>query len=382
LLRAMSSAVASYRDGDFSFSLVVDRRDELGTLLTAHNELGRALREHRAELAQRELVLETVTQNSPVATVLVDTLRRVVYANLAAGQLLNEGRSLVGESFALVLQRAPEPLRLAASAGEDCLFSIQIGGAEQTFHVSHRSFSLRGQPHELYLLKCLTRELSRQEVSTWKKVIRVLSHELNNSLAPITSLAHSGVDITQGAHAELTEIFAAIGERAEHLHRFILGYATFSKLPAPRAQWVGWPSLMEEIIYQQPCRLVGDLPAQPGWFDPSQIGQALINLLKNAHESGGPSDAVEMTIAANAIEHRVEIRDRGPGMSEVVMSQALLPFYSTKRNGTGLGLVLVREIAEAHGGHIQLSNRAGGGLCVTLILPLPSQSPSVYPHVA
>lgn len=372
LLRAMSAAVASYRDGDFGLSMVVDREDELGDLLAAHNELGRALREQRSNLIQRELLLDTVTQNSPVALVLVDTHRRVAYANLAAAHLLNDGRSLLGQDFTAVLQRAPESLRIAAATSEDCLFSTEINGSEETFHLSKRSFLVQGRSHELYLFKRLTRELSRQEVATWKKLIRVLSHELNNSLAPIASLAHSGSEVLRrGETTDLAAVLAAIGERADHLHRFILGYAAFAKLPAPQAEPVEWAGLIDEIAMQQRCKVVGALPSQPGWFDRSQIGQALINLLKNAHEAGGPPEEIELAVMQVAAEQRIEVRDRGPGMSEAVMSYALLPFYSTKRSGTGLGLALVREITEAHGGRIRLSNRESGGLCATLTLPLP-----------
>jgi len=371
LLRAMSGAVASYRDGDFSLSLVVDRDDELGELLVAHNELGRALREQRSHLVQRELLLDTVTQNSPVVLLLVDGHRNIVYANLAARHLFNDGRSLLGQDFGELLQRYPQGLQSATQSGADTLFSVEIDGAEETFHLSQRPFLLQGRPHRLYLIKRLTRELSRQEVQTWKRLIRVLSHELNNSLGPIASLAHSGAQFAQrGDREALDGIFATISERAEHLHQFISRYATFAKLPAPRPEAVEWAPLIDELLRLQPCRVVGALPATPGWFDRGQLMQALINLIKNAREAEGPADEIELQVTILGTEQRLEVRDRGPGMTETVLTQAVLPFYSTKRNGTGLGLALAREIAEAHGGRIRIANRDEGGLSVLLALPL------------
>jgi two-component system nitrogen regulation sensor histidine kinase NtrY len=371
MLRGMHRIVAGYRDGDFNQSLAVDRDDQLGALMEAHNQLGRTLREERSNLVQRERLLDTVTRHSPVALILVDADQQVVYTNLAAGALLNGGRGFVGQNLASVLARAPAPLRLAAEARGDSLFSAEMASIEETFHLSQREFLLQGRAHRLYLLKTVTREISRQEVTTWKNLIRVLSHELNNSLAPIASLALSGGKLNdRGQTAELTAIFATIRERAMHLHQFISSYAAFAKLPAPRPGRVEWSVLVDLLAREQAFVVRDALPSRPGWFDCSQVEQALINLLKNAHESNGAAQHVELAISCCENEQRLEVRDRGTGMSKLVLAQALLPFYSTKRNGTGIGLALAREISEAHGGRISIANREGGGLCVTLILPI------------
>ncbi len=315
-------------------------------------------------------MLDTVMQNSPVALVLFDAQERIVYANIAARHLLSEGRSLNGLRFGDALTRAPPALRGAVSAQGDSLFSSEIEGVEETFHLSQRAFILQGRAFRLYLLKRLTRELSRQEVSTWKKLIRVLSHELNNSLGPLSSLAHSGAEIARrGDYSTLPDVFAAIAERAEHLHQFVSGYATFAKLPAPRPERIEWAAFAADLARQQPFSLAAALPPQHGWFDRVQVEQALINLLKNAHEAGGAAAQVELLILCVGADQRIEVRDRGAGMSQTVLAQALLPFYSTKRSGTRLGLALAREIAEAHGGRIQLAKREGGGLSVILDLP-------------
>ena len=373
LLRALEGAVMSYREGDFSMSIAAPARGEskeLGELLRLHGELGQALREQRRHLAQRELLLDTVVQNTPVALVLTDAQEHVVIANIAARQLLAEGRSVHGGTLASLIEHAPAALKDALAGGEDGLVTLLLDGVEETFHCSQREIRLQGLPHRLRLIRRMTRELSRQEVASWKRVIRVISHELNNSLAPISSLAHSGAELlARGETERLARVFAAIGERASHLHGFIDGYARFAKLPAPRLEAIDWPAFLQGLTAHAQFRMLSEQPMSTVRFDATQIEQALINLLKNAVEAGGEADAVALTIAVGGGELRFTVLDRGPGMSETVLSQALLPFYSTKRSGTGLGLALAREIAEAHGGRVALENRAGGGLAVSLVLP-------------
>ena len=140
--------------------------------------------------------------------------------------------------FETLVDETPASLQEAVRGGVDTLFSLEgTDGEQEVLHLSQRRFVLNGRDHRLYLFKRLTRELTRQEVATWKKVIRVISHELNNSLAPISSLAHSGRRIAQDPDpARLDGIFATIEERAAHLKAFLEGYAQFAKLPAPRLQ--------------------------------------------------------------------------------------------------------------------------------------------------
>lgn len=371
LFRALTGTVTSYQDGDFSFSLHWPQNDELAELVSAHNALGDVLREQRLALVQRELLLDTMVQNTPVAMLLVAEGGAIVYANIAARKLLNEGRKLEGHRLDALVKLAAPALGEALARGGDGLFTSGEDDEEEVYHLARQRFKLNGRQHELLLLRQLTLELRRQEVQTWKKVIRVISHELNNSLAPLASLAHSGAELVRrGQTGRLPQILATIEERTRHLEGFILGYARFAKLPTPRLEACDWGDFVMRLASQIGFKLQADVPAASGCFDPGQMEHALLNLLKNAHESGSPAEQVRLQIRQLADHVRIEVSDRGPGMSEAVLTNALVPFYSTKRSGTGLGLALAREIAEAHGGRITLANRDGGGLTVSLILPL------------
>ena len=369
LFRALAGSVASYRDGDYSFGVSWDGRGELGDLVAAHRALGDTLRDQRLRLVQRELLLDTVVQNTPVAMLLVDPSGHVVLGNLAARQLLGEGRKLEGVPFDQLLARAPDALRDALSRGGDGMFTVGSEDDEDIYHLSRRLFRLNGRRHELVLLRQLTAELRRQEVQTWKKVIRVISHELNNSLAPIASLAHSGAELLRRGQLErLPGALATIEERARHLEGFLRDYARFAKLPSPRLETIEWNGFLERLRNQVDFGIEGHVEGRVR-ADAAQLEQALLNLLKNAHESGSPPAGVRLALRRLPDGWRVDVLDRGAGMNEAVLANALLPFYSTKRHGTGLGLALAREIAEAHGGRIALLNREGGGLCVSMVLP-------------
>ena len=381
LFQAMSGTVNSYQDGDYSFSLHWKHRDEVRELVDAHNLLGQVLREQRLDLIQRELLLDSMLQNTPVAMCLIAGDGPIVFANLAARQLLNQGRKLEGHTLEQILQHVAPALREALDKGGDGLFSVnplQPGkpdsasddDGEEIYHLSRRNFSLNGRRHELLLLRHLTTELRRQEVQTWKKVIRVISHELNNSLAPVASLASSARElIRRGQHERLPQILQTIEERTRHLESFIHGYARFAKLPTPRLASIAWPAFVAGLQSQISFTLAAPVPDASANFDRAQIEQALLNLLKNAHESGSAPQDVTLAIRRMQGAFRIEVADGGQGMNDAVMANALVPFYSTKRSGTGLGLALTREIIEAHGGRIMLNNRAEGGVVVTLILP-------------
>lgn len=368
IVRAVSAGVDRFGEGDFAGSIRQIRDDELGDLIASFNVLGNVLREQRQQLFQRELLLDTVVQNTPTALLLEGPGGHVVYANVAARKLFGS-RRLEGHTVSELLADTPAAMQEAASSGGDCIFSVPIDGEEEAFHFSRRSFSLNGRQHQLHLFRRITRELSRQEVAVWKKVIRVISHELNNSLAPISSLAHSGRElVARGQPEALERVFATIEERARHLDTFVRGYAAVAKLPNPNKQHTVWTDFLQMLAGQTP--FVWTAPEQASVdMDSAQIGQTLINLLKNANEAGSPSEHVQVNVARIGKEWRVDVLDRGSGMTETVMASALLPFYSTKRSGTGLGLALAREIAEAHDGRITLVNREGGGLTVSVWLP-------------
>lgn len=375
VLRALRDGISCLEDGDFGFRLAVDRGDELGQMIAGYNRAVGKLRDERAALREQELLLETALQRSPVATILVRAGGRVIYANPEANRLLLGEGKLEGRSFEELLAGCPAELREAMADGGDGLFSVGVQGELETYHVAQRFFSLNQRRHQLILLRRLTSELDRQEARMWKQVIRVVSHELNNSLAPISSLVHSaGVAYDRPEHhSRLPQIFAAIGERTQHLRSFLEGYARFARLPRPKREPVEWRPFLDRIQALYPFELLREPSAAKGFFDPAQIEQVLINLIKNAQEAsarveGAPGVQLQVLIPPQG-GTLVQILDRGPGMDAELLRSALLPFFSTKAEGGGVGLPLCREILAEHGGRLAIRNREGGGLAVSCWLP-------------
>ena len=371
---AVCGAIGSLRERDFSVNIAAPRVEELRSLVEAYNGLGEVLRRERFDLYQRELLLDTVLQTTPHALILSNDGGRIVYGNIAARALLHGGRKLEGLELRGLLAKQPPELRAAVAGTDATLFTLGAGPDSEVYRFSRRAFLLNARPHQLWLLERLTRELTAQEIAVWKKVIRVIAHELNNSLAPISSLVHSGKLLAREADPavlgpQFERIFATIGDRTAHLAAFIDGYARFAKLPRPRMAPVAWSAFIARLAATLEFRVAGVLPERPGHFDAGQLEQVMINLVKNAAESGSDPDEITVSVRERAPGFQIEVADRGTGLTEAALRDALLPFFSTKPSGTGLGLTLCREIIEAHAGRLGIANRPGGGAVVSVYLP-------------
>ena len=263
-------------------------------------------------------------------------------------------------------------LREILESEHDGLFSVPQDERSETYHLSQRAFTINRRHYLLVVLRRMTGELGRQEAEVWKKVIRVISHELNNSLAPISSLVHSARVIAEDPrHAERSaEVFSTLRERLDDLKGFIDGYARFARLPGPRKEAVEWDEFLKGFGEYDMVSYPEKLPARPGWFDASQVRLVLINLFKNSVEASDAEPAITLRVDTTPErETYIQVADRGRGMDEETLRKALLPFYSTKKSGSGLGLPLCREIVEGHGGKLTLQSREGGGTIVTCWLP-------------
>lgn len=379
-IKALEIGLLNLKDHEFSISLASEFEDEFSPLADLFNEISESLHRSRQSIYQRELLLDHVMESSPISVVLIDQSGKVVYSNHQARQLLNLGKDINGWLFEDFCRKQPQGLKEIINAGQDGLWSFIKDGEAQTYHLSQSRFTLHANEHKLYLLKHLTRELNREEVKIWKKVIRVISHELNNSIAPISSMTHSAKILSNtGRQEQLNEVFSSINTRIQHLNQFILSYARYAKLPPPDKKKLNWPNFLTELQQQVPFTIDAEIPDKIGFFDPGQIEQVLINLLKNAKEAGSRDEDIKLRFDSKHGFDEIQVLDRGQGMSSQVLENALLPFYSTKHDGTGLGLPLCKEIVEAHHGKLTLQARPGGGIKVSVFLAEPASSLTTKP---
>ena len=361
----LGNALRATRDGDHSLRLVVRGDREVAELKRLYNELADAVRADRRGIHNKEILLDTILQRTPVAVMLLDGAERVMYSNAAARELLAAGARLDGHPLSEIVANVKPAFRDALAAPPEAIFHVD----DETFHMTQRVFRLETQEHRLILLERLTPELRRQEVAVWKKAIRVINHEVNNTVAPISSLFHSARRAQEMPehHHRLGEIHALIEERLTFLQHFLDAYGQFARLPDPHKEPTRWSEVFDAVrtLYAFETQGNEELEAV---LDRTQMQQVLINLVKNAHESG--SAGVTVSIQRTDRDHVLRVLDRGSGMTPEVMRQALVPFYSTKSGGSGLGLALCNEIVEAHGGTLRLEARQGGGTVVTCWIPV------------
>ncbi|WP_415186193.1 sensor histidine kinase, partial [Pseudoalteromonas distincta] len=248
-MQSLETGLLNFKDGELSSLLAYKSNDELGKLCQLYNQTAKQLRQEKQWIYQRELMLDKVLQSSPQALLLVNDNNTVVFSNLISRSLFNSATRLEGMQLSKLLENSPLQLVAAIEHGIDGLFNIEIENQDsQTWHLATGEFLLNNQKHHLYIFKQLTRELSRQEVAVWKKVIRIISHELNNSLGPMSSMLHSAQLLANKVdEPRLARVFATIDERISHLTEFVQGNGKFAKLPQPQKTRINWQNTLDNL---------------------------------------------------------------------------------------------------------------------------------------
>jgi nitrogen fixation/metabolism regulation signal transduction histidine kinase len=372
-LQTVSNLLAALREDDFSIrarSVVAD--DALGHVMLEVNTLAETLRAQRLGAQEATALLRAVMAAIDVAILAFDNQQRLVLANRYAERLLGrDTKDLLGKpAEELGLHEALHP----SSSIKDLSFP---GGAGR-WEIRHTKFWQGGVPHELLVLADLSQPLREQEREAWKRLIRVIGHELNNSLAPIKSIAGSLASLLGRAPApedwreDMQRGLTVIASRADALSRFTGAYARLARLPAPDRKQIDFEALMRRVVTLEsrlPVALVATPPVDVT-ADPDQLEQLLINVLRNAVDAAletGGGVAAGWARTDHSLE--VWIDDEGPGLQNT--ANLFVPFFTTKAGGSGIGLVLSRQIAEGHGGSLSLENRGDRrGTRATLRLPL------------
>src|SRR5205809_3802063 len=373
-LRTMSNLLAALREGDYSIrARGAGEGSAMSEALLEVNSLGETLRQQRLGAFEATALLRTIMSRIDVAIVTLDHERRLRLVNRA-------GETLLGRTIDKLLGKSAKELGLdrCFDADEDEPLALNFPGWSGRWGIRRSTFREQGLPHELLVLTDLSRTLREEERRAWQRLVRVLGHEMNNSLAPIKSLAASlesllrrdplPADWKDDASSGLN----SIASRADSLSRFLQAYTRLTKLPPPQKQDVDLAKLVQRVVDLEP-RLKVQILSGPKIViraDAAQIEQLLINLVRNAVDAALETHG-NVAIGWREKEDSVEIfvQDDGPGIMNP--ANLFVPFFTTKPDGSGIGLPLSRQIAEAHDGTLVLTNRQNAtGAQAVLRLPL------------
>ncbi|MEO8294338.1 MAG: ATP-binding protein [Gemmatimonadota bacterium] len=360
-LRTLASILAGLREGDYSSrARGADNRDVLGTVISEINALGDTLQEQRVGALEATALLRRVMGEIDVAVFAFDDADTLRLVNRA-------GERLLGQPGERVYGLRADQLGLAEClAGESPrVMEAAFPGAFGRWEIRRGTFRQHSRPHQLLVVTDLSRALREEERLAWQRLVRVLSHEINNSLAPIKSLAgslHNLVERTPSPPDRDQDLRTGLGvieNRAEALSRFMAAYARLARLPPPRPAPVSVDDWVRRVASLESRLKVNVVSGPPLTIqaDSDQLDQMLINLVKNAGDAvleAGGSVSIDWAKSGGTV--LIRVLDDGPGLAGT--TNLFVPFFTTKPNGSGIGLALSRQIAEAHGGTLALVNRA------------------------
>lgn len=375
-LQTLSNMQSALREGDFSFRVRGAKTgDALGELMLEVNTLSDLLREQRLGALEAGALLTTVMTEIDVAVFAFDGDQRLRLVNRA-------GERLMAQNVERLLGKTAEELGLAECLAGESAHTLEknFPGQSGRWGMRRSLFRQGGKPHYLVVLSDLSRALREEERQAWQRLVRVLGHELNNSLAPICSIAGSLEEIMKREvraadwEDDLRRGLRVIADRSEALSRFMRDYSRLTKLPKPQTRPTDLKTLVRAATALE-TRLAVEIESGPTVTldaDPDQLQQLLINLIRNAVdaslETGGK---VKVSWSKNGNWLNLFVQDEGPGIANP--ANLFVPFFTTKPSGSGIGLVLSRQIAEAHGGNLSLQNRADRKGCEAIIeLPVGS----------
>src|SRR6059036_2378203 len=369
-LQTLSNLLAALREGDYSIrARGAGEGSAMSEVLLEVNSLGETLRQQRLGAFEATALLRTIMSEIDVAIFTFDPERRLRLVNRA-------GETLLGRTIDKLLGKSAKELGLdrCFDADEDEPLALNFPGWSGRWGIRRSTYRERGLPHELLVLTDLSRTLREEERRAWQRLVRVLGHEMNNSLAPIKSLAASlesllrrdplPTDWKEDAGSGLN----SIASRADSLSRFLQAYRRLTKLPPPQKQDVDLAKLVQRVVDLEPRLKVQILPGPKTVIraDAAQIEQALINLVRNAVDAALETRG-NVVIGWRDKRDCVEIfvQDEGPGIMNP--ANLVVPFFPTKPDGSGISLPLSRQIDEAHGGSLVLMNRENGNGATALL---------------